>query len=488
MPTTDRFRWRPRGLRWRLAIWVAAMLLLSAAVIFIVVYVSTGTQLEREIDRDLTDDTTQLARSLRPLAGGTAAKVLATAERFVSGQPYSATSTLFFVLVPGSPSVSNHPDVFAGSDDRGRGETGQGHGEGGLAKPHLGFSTRMVPSVGKVRLLEHEIMLAGRRVVIGAGEPLAVVARAQHGITRAYLAAGAVALVLAFIASYFAGARVSAPLRRMAGVAARVDEGDLEPRMESTPASGEEVQVLADAFNGMLDRLTVAFEGQRAFVADASHELRTPLTVIRGQLELLAVEPDPSLDDLHRVQRTVQAEVGRISRLVDDMLLLAQAVQHDFLRPETIDLESFVPELWDGLSLTGERRFELGEVPAGQLRADPDRLAQALRNLGGNAVAHTAPGSGLVRLELTPLANGRLSFAVVDDGPGIPPDERERVFERFHRTDPGRSRAHGGAGLGLAIVRAIAEAHGGRVRAGAGPGGHGARVELILPGYSSKPE
>jgi signal transduction histidine kinase len=296
-----------------------------------------------------------------------------------------------------------------------------------------------------------------------------------------------VVLALALIASYLAGVRVSAPLRRMAGVAARVDAGDLGPRMNISGRRGDEVRVLGEAFNHMLDRLAQAFASQREFIADASHELRTPLTVIRGQLEVLAAQPHPSEEDVQRVERLVVAEIGRISRLVDDLLVLTQAGRVDFLRPEPIDVPSFVEELWDGLSLTADRRFELGSVPNGTLDADPDRLAQALRNLGRNAVEHTAEPSGLVRLEVTPLGRGNLSFAVVDDGPGIPASERERVFERFHRLDAARSRGGGGAGLGLAIVRAIAEAHGGQVRAAEPLDSHGARMELVLPGFRPDP-
>jgi signal transduction histidine kinase len=304
-------------------------------------------------------------------------------------------------------------------------------------------------------------------------------------VAKAFVLAGLIALALALIASYLAGARVTAPLRRMAAVAARVDAGELEPRMTPPTASGEEVRVLAETFNHMLDRLAEAFGAQREFVADASHELRTPLTVIRGQLEVLAAEENPSGEEVRRVERLVQAEITRISRLVDDLLTLAQAEQTDFLRPEPIVLSTFVDELWDGVSLTAERRFELGPVPDGTLEADPDRLAQALRNLARNAIEHTDAPDGLVRLEVERLAGERVRFAVLDDGPGIPLEERERVFERFHRTDPARSRAAGGAGLGLAIVRAIAEAHRGAVRArdAAGDGRRGARIELTLPGF-----
>jgi signal transduction histidine kinase len=248
----------------------------------------------------------------------------------------------------------------------------------------------------------------------------------------------------------------------------------------------DEVRVLSEAFNHMLDRLSKAFSGQREFVADASHELRTPLTVIRGQLEVLAAQDDPSPEEVRRVERLVQAEITRLSRMVDDLLVLAQSERTDFLRQEGVDLKPFVDELWDGLSLTAERTFELAEVPEGVLESDPDRLAQAVRNLARNAIEHTAQKTGLVRLEVDQVTPGSIRFAVVDDGPGIPPTERERVFERFHRVDAARNRASGGAGLGLAIVRAVAEAHGGRVYVADRNGRPGARIELILPGFKPR--
>ncbi len=245
-------------------------------------------------------------------------------------------------------------------------------------------------------------------------------------------------------------------------------------------------EVLAEAFNHMLDRLTDAFAGQRAFVADASHELRTPLTVIRGQLELLASQRDPSGEEVRRVERLVQAELARISRLVDDLLLLAKTEQPQFLRLEPIELAGYAQELWDGISLLAPRRFEIGPIPPGTLSADPDRLAQALRNLLANAIDHTAEGDGLVRMRVERSGSDRVRFIVEDDGPGIPSDQHERVFDRFHRTDAARARTTGGTGLGLAIVRAIADAHGGSVSAGASAQG-GARIELELPGFAPAP-
>ncbi len=465
-------------------------MILSSAVVFLVVYQDTGTQLRSEIDRDISGDTSQLLQSLNAVSPRTPARITAEATRYVLDQPYNATSTLLFVLTAGGEATSNHPEVFGGGPpDEGETDAEQllENAEGReLRVPRLGYSTAQVPDVGRMRIFEKHLDFGSVQIIAGAGEPLALVERAQHGVARAFVLAGAVVLLLALFASYAAGARVSAPLRRMAQVATRVDAGDLGPRMEISGGRDDEVRVLADAFNRMLDRLSEAFAGQRAFVADASHELRTPLTVIRGQLEVLAAQENPSSEEVVRVEGLVRAEITRISRLVDDLLVLAQAERTDFLRAEDIDVRPFVTDLWDGMSLTADRRFELGTVADGSLNADPDRLAQALRNLARNAIEHTGEHDGLVRLDVTRLAPGRIRFAILDDGPGIPVEERELVFERFHRIGSGRTRAAGGgAGLGLAIVRAIAEAHRGTVRVRDSQNGHGAAIELVLPGFEA---
>jgi two-component system OmpR family sensor kinase len=477
----------PASLRWRLTTWVAAVMLISAAVIFVVIYEDTGAELRNQIDRDIASDTSQLSHLLGSLHGQNPSQIGAAAQGYVRAQPYTANSTLLFVLVPGYVTVSNHPEVFAatGPED---GETLQEQARENafgveLLTPRIGYSTHHVPDVGAMRIHERSVRAGHLVVIAGAGEPLAVVEQAQHGVARAFALAGALTLAIALLASYLAGARVSAPLRRMAGVATRVDAGDLEPRMEITGRQGDEVRVLAEAFNHMLDRLAEAFESQREFVADASHELRTPLTVMRGQLDVLVAQEALSDAEVRRVERLVQAEISRISRLVDDLLILAAAEQTNFLRRQSIELRRFIAELWDGICLTADRRFELGPVPSGTLRADPDRLAQALRNLARNAIEHTTTEQGRVRLEVERVGSEQIRFSVIDNGPGIPVSERQRVFERFHRTDPGRARTAGGTGLGLAIVQAIAEAHGGHVRAVDPGDGGGARVELLLAGF-----
>lgn len=462
-------------------------MLVSAAAVFAVVYIDTGSQLRGQIDHDVASDTSQLVQTLQTLDGDSSRQIAVAVQRYMQGQPYPASSTLLVALIPGHATVSNHPEVFGGTVP-GEGEAADQQAAENrfgrrLMVPRIGYSTERVPDVGPMRLYERATSVGAVRVIAGAGESLYTVTRAQHSVAGAFILAGAIILALALVASYLAGARVSAPLRRMATLAARVDAGDLAPRMDVSSRPHDELRVLGEAFNNMLDRLETAFRGQREFVADASHELRTPLTVIRGQLEVLTAQSSLDEDEVRRVEALVQAEISRMTRLVEDLLVLAKAEQTDFLRREPIDLPEFITNLWDGLTVTARRRFRLGSIPEGTLLADPDRLAQALRNLVRNAIEHTAEDTGLVSLETALVGTDQIRFIVTDDGPGIPPPERERVFERFHRTDAARDRSAGGTGLGLAIVRAIAEAHHGGVRVADFGAAGGATIELTLPGF-----
>jgi two-component system OmpR family sensor kinase len=473
---------RRASLRWRLVAWVVAVMLVGFAIVFTVVYRQTGSQLRARIEDDARADLAQLSQTVRALHPTSSGRLLADLRRYLSAQPYNGRASLMFAVVPGAGTASNHPELF-GADGPDGGETAaQQDREDALGadvlKGPVGLRTGVVPDVGQVRVDERLVSAAGQQVRLGAGEALASVRSAQHAIARSLLIAGALALALILIASYLVGVSVSRPLRRMARVAERVDGGDLHPRMKADPAS-HEIWVLAHAFNHMLDRLAAAFRQQRDFVADASHELRTPLAVISGQLDVLARYKEPSVEDVQHVQRIVAGEVARTTRLVEDMLLLARSEQRELTDRREIDLPQFMEELWTTSTVGVERRLELGPVPEGQLDADPDRLAQALRNLIDNAIAHTAQPDGYVGLHVQALPGGRVRFTVTDDGPGIPEEERARIFERFHRTDGARDRKTGGAGLGLAIVQAIAEAHDGEVRA-AQAGGAGARIELEI--------
>jgi len=216
---------------------------------------------------------------------------------------------------------------------------------------------------------------------------------------------------------------------------------------------------------------------QKRFLHDVSHELRTPVTIARGHLEVLrrlngkpAQEVEVALDEL-----------GRIEHILERLLLLAKSKQPDFVVPSEVDVQAFLEDVLVRWSGTVPRGWRLGEVPAGRLRVDPEALRIALDALLENAVKYTEPADGI---ELSGRRSGRdLVIEVADEGQGLPPGETERIFERFARADSARSRAEGGAGLGLAIVDAIAKAHGGSCSAGSG--GQGTVFSLRFPEFAA---
>jgi signal transduction histidine kinase len=222
----------------------------------------------------------------------------------------------------------------------------------------------------------------------------------------------------------------------------------------------------------MLDRLERAFASQRALVSDAGHELRTPITIMRGHLELLADDPDRGRASIE----IVADELDRMSRLVEDLLLLAKSERPDFLERRPLDLDLLTDELAAKARALGDRAWTVEARAVGTVTADRQRLTQAIMSLARNAVEHTGPGA---RIMLgSELADGWARLWVSDDGPGVPEADRERIFERFARgSSPGTSEGHG---LGLTIVRAIAQGHGGRAELVEHPG-QGATFAITIP-------
>jgi two-component system OmpR family sensor kinase len=258
------------------------------------------------------------------------------------------------------------------------------------------------------------------------------------------------------------------PLDEMATTAGAIAAGDLSRRVADVD-SRTEVGKLGAALNTMLSEIEQAFaartaseERLRRFLADASHELRTPLTSIRGYAELFDRGTRDRPEDLATSMRHIREDAIRMSVLVDDLLLLARLDRQRPLAHDPVDLAEIVAAAVDAARVAApERAISLDSPGAVPLIGDADRLRQVLDNLLGNAIRHTPPGTAIaVRLHATPAAAG---VEVTDHGPGIPAEERELIFEPFHRADPSRARASGGVGLGLAIVSAIARAHGGQV-------------------------
>lgn len=300
----------------------------------------------------------------------------------------------------------------------------------------------------------------------GAFAVVADLGQEQDEVDQATEVAAGVSLVvllLASIVAFFLTGRTLAPLRDLTETARAITETDLTRRLD---VRGEdEIAELGRTFNAMLERLDRAFGVQRAFVSDAGHELRTPITIIRGHLELLGDDPQERDETI----ALVTDELDRMSRIVEDLLVLAKAERGDFLQPGDLDLDLFTEELLAKAEALGPRTWVLEGVGTGRVTADRQRLTQAVMNLAGNAVQHTAPGD---RVSIgSALSATEARIWVTDTGPGVPVADRERIFERFAR-GTGQRRSSDGAGLGLAIVQAIAEAHGGRVdlqtREGAG--------------------
>jgi two-component system OmpR family sensor kinase len=275
------------------------------------------------------------------------------------------------------------------------------------------------------------------------------------------------------------------PLEKMGAVAKDIAAGDLTRRVE--PATDRsEIGRLGLALNGMLAQIESAFAERsasnsrlRRFVADASHELRTPLTSIRGYSEMLRRGAAESPADADLARRRIEEESIRMTGLVDDMLVLARLDQGRPLEQEPIDLQAIATDaVADARAVAPQRAIQLESSGPVIVNGDDTRLRQMLGNLVRNAIVHTPPQAPIDVKLSTEDSVARLSVA--DHGPGLAPEDMDRIFEPFYRADPSRSRDSGGAGLGLSIVSAVVSAHGGHVTVRQTQGG-GATFEVELP-------
>jgi signal transduction histidine kinase len=293
------------------------------------------------------------------------------------------------------------------------------------------------------------------------------------------------ALGVLFVASLLVGwliaGRVLAPIDRITGVAREIQATDLSRRIDLT-GPPDELKDLADTFDDMLGRLDEAFQQQQRFIQEASHELRNPLAVIRTNLEVALADPDPTTEEMRHTAEVVNRSVARMSVLVDDLLTYAREGA-PVRETSVVRLRDIVEETAAEFEASAAARHltlevEPARVDEAVVRADRVALRQATANLLANAV-RLAPEGTTIRLATG--VDGPWAWLAVDDaGPGIPEEDREKVFERFWRSDQRRARAEGRSGLGLAIVRQIAETHGGEARLAANGRG-GSTFTLWLP-------
>jgi len=460
-----RFRF---GLRARILLGHVGLLAIAGLASVLVARYVLLLRLDERIDRELAQEVSEL-------------RILAQGRDPQTGQPFGTDVRRVFqvFLRRNVPSRNEVIITYVGGRPFDRSQTLR-------APPYrLDQDSELVARWGTLRRTdEGEISTPGGRVRFLAvpvdtdGGPsatfLVAIFRAgeEAELNDAFTALGGVGLALLLAASVLGwrlAGSVLRPVRAVTTTARSISETSLERRI---PEQGsDEIAQLAATFNDMLDRLERAFDTQRRFLDEAGHELRTPLTIILGHLELLPEAPAAR----RRTLDLILDEVRRMGRMVGDLILLAKSDEPDFLRLETVDVSALTNELQAKASALGPRRWRIDAVGRGVIVADRQRLTQAVVQLAQNAVEQTEKGAEIgLGSEVTP-AGAR--FWVRDTGSGVPVEDRERIFSRFER---GANPSTEGAGLGLAIVSAIASAHGGRAQLDR-PFGVGATFSITVP-------
>jgi two-component system, OmpR family, sensor kinase len=323
--------------------------------------------------------------------------------------------------------------------------------------------------------------LTGRpRWVVVAAVSLDSTSTTLDDVTTGLLIGGVAFLIVAGIGAYWLARAALAPVERLRRQVAALSDRDTESTLQ-LPRSHDEIVALAVTMNDLLVRLRRALARQRAFAADASHELRGPFAVLAGELEL-AGRPGRNREELAAAVATAGEEVARLARISDDLLVLARGDEDKLvLHPEPTDIGGLLARSAgqaSGRAAKAGVTCRADASPGLVATVDAGRIRQAVDNLVDNALRFAPRGTEIL------LSAGRagrmLVIEVCDRGPGFPPEFLPHAFERFRRPDRGRARGEGGAGLGLAIVRAIALAHGGQVAASNLPDG-GAVVRLEIP-------
>ncbi|NMI01667.1 sensor histidine kinase [Pseudonocardia acidicola] len=341
------------------------------------------------------------------------------------------------------------------------------------------------------RLLATPATAGGRRLLVVVGTGTDVSDAAVDRVRSALLLGGPPAVLLAGFGAWLLAGAALRPVERMRREAAAISEHDSGTWL-AVPDTRDEIAALGATMNALLARLQGALARERGFVADAGHELRTPLAILRTELDL-AARPGRSREDLIEAIGHAGEETDRLIRLAEDLLLLARADNgQPFLRPAPLSLPDLLAAAARGAAARAAPRQVGVEVHGPtelHVRADADRLRQAVDNLLDNAIRY-APSGGVVELSAStraaPGGSSMVRIEVADRGPGFSPHFLPHAFERFQRADAARSRDDGGAGLGLAIVRAVAIAHGGDAIAANRPGG-GAVVMVDLAADTAEP-
>jgi heavy metal sensor kinase len=349
-----------------------------------------------------------------------------------------------------------------------------------LRRP-LAPHTRTLADGARFRVASRPVTVFGHHEAVVTAVSTAPVDHAVARVTRSLLLALPAALLLAAAGGWWLARRALRPIDEMTTAAAAMDADRLGERL-THPGARDEVGHLATTLNAMLDRLEHGVTEQRRLVADASHELRTPLAAMRSELDVSL-----RLDDLpapaREVLESARDEVDALARTVEDLLTLATVDAGEMtFSLEPVDLQELANQVassMGALALTNNVTVVVDGEPA-RVRADPAALRHVVRNLIENAIEFSPAGA---RIEITSEALAHAArLSVVDGGPGVPAAARERIFARFYRADPARSRRTGGSGLGLAIARELVNAQGGRLWVeDRQPSGAAFRLEFTTP-------
>jgi two-component system OmpR family sensor kinase len=472
------------SVRSRLTLWYTGVLALVLAAFAVASYLFLSRALERRTDESLAEMSRAFSETLRTeqeelrQAGATnargvtpdadAAVTEAAAEyrlkdyqfivydkrRVVATSPGQAAGPELIGPPPSSPGILNLLDDL---DSR--------------ASESPAYST-LSHGGERFRALALNVTTDGRPYALVIIRPLSEQEELLKGAVRALLVGVPLALLLASIGGYFLARKSLAPVVAMSETAARIGAANLQERL---PVVNErdELGQLARAFNQLLARLDESFEQQRRFMADASHELRTPVSIVRGESEVALSREGRAADDLRESLSIVHDEGRRLTRIVEDLFMLARAdAGQRPLKLCDFYLDETAAECVRAVrSLAAKRGLALECEAASELpfRGDEELVRRMLLNLLDNAIKYT-PAGGRVFVK-SEARGGEYVLTVTDTGVGIPPEMQSHVFERFYRVDKARSRAGGddgavagsGAGLGLAIARFVAEAHGGRL-------------------------
>jgi two-component system, OmpR family, sensor kinase len=455
------------GVRTRVLVSFLSLLVISTAASVLVLRQVLLSRIGDQVEEQLTDEVDALREQSEIGTGpdGTPfADVTSLFDAFLRRNS-PPPDTAYVTFVEGQPYVE---DTSPSADSSGLVESVFGLGE--VSDPTRG---EVETGTDDARYVAVPVSAGDEQGVFVAVGLLGAEREQVESAVRIAIGVSAVVLLLAALFIWLAAGRSVAPLQALSRTARGISETDFSRRIPVR--GGDEIADLGRTFNGMLDRLEAAFAGQKEFLTDVSHELRTPITVIRGHLETLGESPAEREEAI----AVIQDELDRMNRFVDDLLLLARAPRPDFLRMRPIDLDLFTHDLFAKARSLGERDWRLDGTGVGILVADQQRLTQAVMNLATNAVRHTREGETI--WIGSSLVGGHARLWVRDEGPGIEPGDQQRIFQRFARAARTSSPSSAdGAGLGLAIVRAIAEAHGGHVELDSRLG-VGATFTIVVP-------